>query len=620
MIGFETIFPYILFILLIKTIMFRKEEIGLFQSRRPVIFILSLIFTFIIGIELFREHILKWASMPQKIISITVLLILFICIATSLLEFTKPHVFIIAGTILFGIISATGNQTIFDSFGWYGFFLAFISWGILFGFALECMYRLFVHYSFFSEKEHDKRDYFKWGGITFILGCLTNSIFLLAYYPGVMSYDSLMQMHQVTGGFPYSNHHPWLHTMLIKGIYELGLSLFQSANKAYALYSLFSITILSFSFALAVAYLRKKGLRTIWVALLIIAYLSSPINQMYSITMWKDIPFAVSILIFIVLLCIMRDNIEENRSNKLTWTIFIPISFLICFLRGNGLYVFIGMIPFIICSFWKEKKVALLAISIVILMGYLYKGPVFDYFQVSEPDIIESLSVPAQQVAAVFYYEGAVTEEQTALLNHIVDTSGLAAAYDSSPGCSDAVKALVRATNNQVYLSQHKSDFIKLYVDMFCSNKRIYVKAFIDETCGYWYHRVYSPSLWATYVEANGMGIDRDSKLSDSIVSFLSHYLNTYENLFNQYCSIGFFVYAFGASMIIALQRKSRYIISYFPLLGIWGTLLLATPVCSDMRYAYAIYIALPFLLCLSTKNTRVTPASIANTEIQSSL
>lgn len=69
-----------------------------------------------------------------------------------------------------------------------------------------------------------------------------------------MTFDSFAQMKQVWGS-PYNNHHPWLHTMLIKAVYELGLSLFNSTNKAFALYSLFSIGMLSFTFACVIFYL-----------------------------------------------------------------------------------------------------------------------------------------------------------------------------------------------------------------------------------------------------------------------------------------------------------------------------------------------------------------------------
>ena len=465
--------------------------------------------------------------------------------------------------------------------------------------ALECLHEMMGHFSCFSEP---KNDYLKWGIITFVLSCLIDSLFLLTYYPGVLEYDSFVQMCQVTGGIPYSNHHPWLHTVLIKGIYEFGKILFHNTNKAYALYGVFSIFFLSFAFSCVVACLRKKGLKVSLVVLVIFAYVASPMNQMYSIIMWKDIPFASSVLLFLILLCCMCDRIDNpNDTNKLLWLLFIPISFAVCFFRSNGLYVFLGMIPFIIWRFWREKGYAVCAIGIVLLLGVIYKGPIFHYFQVTEPDTIESLSIPAQQVGAVFYYNGNITEEQRMLLENIVDTSALAAAYDSSPGCSDAIKDLVRETDNQDYITTHKRDFIKLYKDLFIANKRIFVKAFVYETYGYWYHNItFANAPWATYIESNGMGIERDSKMPEVVQKLSANYLSLSHYIYNIYFNVGFFVYIFFAFFSIAWQKKSRYLISYIPILGVWGTLLIATPVFADFRYAYALYVSLPFLVALS--------------------
>ena len=44
------------------------------------------------------------------------------------------------------------------------------------------------------------------------------------------------------------------------------------------------------------------------IILVMLAYIVSPINQMYSITMWKDIPFAAFVLLFIVLLSYMCER------------------------------------------------------------------------------------------------------------------------------------------------------------------------------------------------------------------------------------------------------------------------------------------------------------------------
>ena len=43
--------------------------------------------------------------------------------------------------------------------------------------------------------------------------------YFLAYYPGILSSDSIDQLQQVIGVLQYSNHHPWIHTLFIGLIY-----------------------------------------------------------------------------------------------------------------------------------------------------------------------------------------------------------------------------------------------------------------------------------------------------------------------------------------------------------------------------------------------------------------
>lgn len=52
-----------------------------------------------------------------------------------------------------------------------------------------------------------------------------------------------------------------------------------------------------------------------------------------------------------------------------------------------------------IIHFPATKKPFLLSAGTVILMAFLYKDPVFQYFEVQDGDLIEALSIPTQQLA-----------------------------------------------------------------------------------------------------------------------------------------------------------------------------------------------------------------------------
>lgn len=611
---FKTAFPYLFLIIILKTCFLWRTELPVLKNEwgmgKSIRVVAALILTGGGMTALIYEGALPTQNIAEKVFLIVSTVLLMICISLLFLQMKQIHGCLLVGALLFGLFSATGNQNIFDFSGWSGWCCSVAGWGFFFWCALECCLQISNCVMFF---ENEKTDWLRYGMITFVLSVTVDLFFLLTFYPGVMNYDAFVQMCQVNGGYAYSNHHPWLHTMLIKGIWEIGQALFHSANKAFALYSICSLFGLSAAFACVVSYLRKKGLKTIFSILLILAYTFSPINEMLSISMVKDVPFAICIILFMVLLCIMLDRKREKRSNSRYWLLFIPVSFGVCFFRSNGIYVFLGMIPFVTYCFWKEKKKALFSIAVVLIAGVIYKGPVLTHFQVESPDTIESLAIPAQQIAAVFYYEGNITDEQIELLNHIVDTDKLGNAWYGSPGCVDDVKRLIREKDNQVYIREHKKEFIRLYLDMFMANKRLYVKAFVDETYGYWYHRVTFPSLWATYIEDNGMGICRDSKVPDVVEKIVREYLDKFKSLFDSFFSIGLIIYTFFTGFWISIQKRNPYTLIFLPALGIWCTLLLATPVYADIRYAYAIYNAVPMLVCLSMmkENTILTKKNI---------
>ena len=265
--------------------------------------------------------------------------------------------------------------------------------------------------------------------------------------------------------------------------------------------------------------------------------------------------------------------------------------------------MFLLMTPFLVWTFWKQKKYVISAVVLVILSGLVYKGPIFDHFGVEEPDLIESLSIPAQQIAAVIAYDGIISEEQRDILSEIVDLSKVPEAYLGSPTCSDAIKDLVREKDDQQYIADHAGDFLRLWISLCKKNTGIYVKAYIDETKGYWYHQVRFPFIWATYIQENGMGIERRSHVPPVVAEGISKYLQKYKEHFDKYLSVGLYIYICLGCFFIALSSRNRYLLCYLPALGIWVTLLIATPVYADLRYAYAIYISVPLLFCLTLDN-----------------
>ena len=575
--------------------------------------IISSVFMVIVIINLIQEKFiilddLGFISGISLILFLGILHLGLYNILSGLLKHKKVSVYSFFGAILFALFSKFGHISVFEGklIGYeatspfiLSVLIAFLCWTILFYMCFEEFYKIINRITLTYGGEQRKGICIRpllCGGISFLIIVLCYIPFFLRYYPGIIEYDSWMQMVQVLGA-PYSNHHPWLHTMIIKAIYELGILIFHSENRAIALYSCFSISLLAFAFSCVIAYLYTKKVKLKFLVFLVAVYALSPINGIYSVIMWKDIPFAAVCLLFLLQLAYMKDKSDQEEMGKVNYLLFILLSFLVCFLRSNGLYAYLLLVPFIIYTFRNKKMNMFISIGVVFLFAFIYKGPVFNHFGVTEPDTIESLSIPAQQIAAVIAYDGNVTEEQKELLEDIVSLEELPAAYLGSVHCSDSVKDLVRLKGRQEQIDNNKMIYLNLWLQMGLQNKYIYLKAFIDETSGYWYHKITYPFIWVTYVMENGSGITRECKLPPVYEQKISDYMENYKEHFWKYYSNGLFVYLLFLCLITAMRNKSKHLVIYLWNIGIWLTLIVATPVYADFRYAYAIFLAIPFLI-----------------------
>lgn len=422
--------------------------------------------------------------------------------------------------------------------------------------------------------------------------------YFLAWYPGIMSRDSVTQLEQALGVRAYSNHHPWLHTLLIQLCVKVGIRVGGSVNSGVACYTLFSILFMAFCCTCAVMRVRQKGLKVWGCAILWGFYALFPINGVFMVTMWKDIIFGGIIILFLISLDIICEKVKCGISiSKYWWIIWGTLSLGVCLLRSNGLYAWIVLVPFFIYYVRKVKEVKkplLISVMGVLALLFLYKGIIFNIFQVKEPDLIESLSIPAQQIACVIAEEGVISDEDEALLGQIIDVQKAGEKYTFY--ISDPIKSLVREKDQQEFLKQHKAEYIKLYIRIGLDNPALYVRAFIEQTKGYWYHKVNNWIYYPDGILANDVGAFHYSLLPVKVTDRVVNLLNRTEDFYHKYFSIALSIWLTLFGTGYALMKKKNYLV-YLPLLGIVITLLIATPVSAEFRYIYAIFLAIPMLL-----------------------
>ena len=440
-------------------------------------------------------------------------------------------------------------------------------------------------------------------------------VLFLCKYPGNITEDSIWQIEQTLTG-EYSNHHPFYHTMIIKGLTGIGMALFHNLNAAVAFYSTVQILFMAMCFAFAVLTVYRAGAPKNACILLTAFFALMPYHIMYSMSMWKDVIFGGMVLLFTLFL---YRCLSSNEKTKLHLICLALTGLGVCLLRSNGLFAFVGTtIVFVIIWKFRKKKI-LFTMIVVIVLSFVCKHPVLNALQVTQPDFVESLSIPEQQLARDLVENDDFTKEELALIDHVADADRIEEVY--KPWLSNPVKDLVRYEGNQQFLSDHKIEFARLYLSRSLKHPCTYIKAWIDQTRGYW-NSGYPYWVTADIVLENDYGIERVTE-SDFINQCVNAYIACFVEIpmLQFLISIGVFVWLTLFVLFLSMVRRDKTMFMLtIPLLMIVFTLLISTPVYSEFRYSYSVFCTISAILVLLLINNKKGENSGQNSSTHSLL
>lgn len=410
--------------------------------------------------------------------------------------------------------------------------------------------------------------------------------YFLYEFPGIMTADSLVQFSEIMGDEPWSNHHPVVHTLLLWALYDIGVFFTGDPEIGIAFYTGFQMLFMAFCCGVLTTHLKSRRNQIKAV----IFYSLVPFNVIFAITVWKDIIFAG---ITMLLMCLVIDMRKEDRSvSFLQWTGFVLLSILFALLRSNAWIAYILWIPFLLIAFRKDIAKAGASVAIVVLTVVIIKGPVMSAFGVGQPDFVESLSVPAQQIARVLVDEEEIDDKEKLLIENVIDTTYIKELY--APDFADNMKELMRA-GNPAEIEQNKKSYFVLWLHLCLKHPGTVTRAWYDLVGGYIY-----PDVNIRVADMDGI-MNNDYNLywnpliggraivkAKEIAIKLGNFIPVYGMLW----SIGAFTWLLVISTIISLVKREHVLCKILLLLLVL-TLLIAAPVV-DFRYGYAIVMTLP--------------------------
>lgn len=429
---------------------------------------------------------------------------------------------------------------------------------------------------------------------------------LLSSTPGHLTWDSLVQLDQVLTG-TYTNHHPFWHTMLVAACVEVGRAFSGTINTGILVYSIVQGLLMALAFSHCAVTLKQFGLRRWWVVAACFVLL--PYHVVYSATMWKDVLFGCAVLLLCTQLARMLLLSSPSRAD---WVLLTLASLLAIIMRNNGVFVVAAMcVVVIVCSLRRLMPRGLIVpLLIGLVVGMILTGPVLRVIDVAPTSIHESLSIPLQQMARVVHDGEPIDDQDASTLSSFVDTKAMSDAY--TPWLSDPVKSIV----DDEWIEGHKLEFLSLWARLGVAHPVAYAKSWIDQTRGYWYGG-YKRGAWergefvdeaklrrAGAIRSEHIGASYEAGVFPEPIDRALDWFAT-SPVAQPLRSIGMATWLLLAVLLYAVDRRNvALVLCCLPPLAVIATLLIATPVYSEFRYAYSLFTCIPFVVGLAMLGT----------------
>ena len=429
----------------------------------------------------------------------------------------------------------------------------------------------------------------------------------LINFPGTMTVDSFNQLSQARGLTPLHDHHPWVHTLIIKLFYNIGYSLSNNVTVGIAAFILAQMLLVSLGVGFNAETLGCLGSGRMGAVIVIAGFILFPYHAAFTITMWKDILFALGVLIITILL--YKELVAGIRPGVADSLLFVLSSLAVCLFRHNGFYAYI--LCALIFAFraivnrrssdayvGKNARTAILTL-VSILICLIINGPVKSGLNVQNGDFGHELAIPLQQIARVVQLNGDISDEELEELARVNSIEYIVNNYEPG-GADNMIQWLVAGDSD--YVKNNKGRFLKLYLSLGLKNPNAYIMAFIDQTKGY--YTTMMPEQTAYYgILPNGDNLDNYPIFGAGVRIKINEILSKLQDVLPVYAIF----YSPGACLLILIlmigiekvRGRRSMLLVFLPQLCLTLTVLIATPLVADLRYAYALMLSMPSLIVM---------------------
>lgn len=449
--------------------------------------------------------------------------------------------------------------------------------------------------------------------LIFILLCWL--IYLIAFYPGILSPDPSYQILQYFGidnKYSYysilidksvilTNHHPVIHTLLLGSCIKIGIRLFNSFNTGLFIYTLIQTFILAATLSYTIKFMKEINVNEKYRKLCLFIYALVPVFPLYALSPVKDVIFGCLIILYVISLYKFIKNKCSMKVKDIVREIILII--LIMLFRNNGFHVVLLSFPFLFLTSKKNLKKYLLIFLVVISFYFSYNKVILPHFKITNGSVREMLSVPFQQTARyVKEHKNEVTKSEKKAIDKILDYDTIDKRYN--PKLADPVKNKF----NRYYTNNDLKNYFKVWFLELKKHPITYIEATINNTYGYFYP---VETNWYVYIIPKKIVNDFGFNYSFNSLYILRYVLSAIALVFPYIPFIGLFVnIGFNTWILLFMLSYLLYKKNYKSIIYILPSLILllvcfVSPANTYFRYALPNIFLMPTLFSMFIKEKR---------------
>lgn len=297
-------------------------------------------------------------------------------------------------------------------------------------------------------------------------------LYWLAYYPGSMTADSIVQWLQMTGAEPLTTQHSVAYIMISWLITRIW---FHPAAIA-AVQIMAHIFVHCFIFAF---YDERIGRRKVTVAACVTALY--PLNNLTTITLWKDIPYSLALLemTYILIRVVCYGESLKGRWHRAG---FAACCAAVLLFRHNGILV-VWAVFFALVIFEEQRKYFAQAVLAAVCFAMIFQGPVFKILGVQTENNQMKLGYgPLTDIGYLIHSGAAFTEEEQQFLDVILPADKWKESYKSY----DVDSIYFHHDINKDFLMDNQNEFYKIWLKYGLKYPHYYLLSNMSRTSLVW--------------------------------------------------------------------------------------------------------------------------------------